>query len=119
VTATVLSGGYGHFDFELSHVKPSQNLAALERSVCLIVPPSAFLLDERVVVRLGILKIAATLEARNYEVNLLDLSGIENYLVPLADYVEDCKDIAVGATVTTPQAPAAFPYSLPESAQSP
>jgi hypothetical protein len=90
-------------------VKPSQNIAALERSVCLIVLPSTFLLDELVFISLGILKVAASLEARNYEVNLLDLSGIENYLVPLADYVKDCKDIAVGVTVTTPQLPATFP----------
>ena len=40
-------------------------------SVCLITPPSSFLLDERVFVSLGILKVAASLEARNYPVNFL------------------------------------------------
>ena len=33
------------------------------RSVCLITPPSAFLLDERVFVSLGTLKVASSLEA--------------------------------------------------------
>jgi anaerobic magnesium-protoporphyrin IX monomethyl ester cyclase len=44
----------------------------------LIAPPSAFLPDERVFVSLGVLKGAASLETRNYHVNLLDLSGVEN-----------------------------------------
>ena len=69
-------------------------------------PPSAFLLDERVFVSLGLLKVAASLEARNYRVNFLDLSGVENYLAPLDDYVANCEDIAVGITATTPQLPA-------------
>src|SRR5690349_16855273 len=36
------------------------------RSVCLIIPPSAFLLDERVFVSLGVLKVAASLEAQRH-----------------------------------------------------
>ena len=47
------------------------------RTVCLIIPPSAFLLDERVFVSLGVLKVAASLEAQRYRVNLLDLSGVQ------------------------------------------
>lgn len=74
--------------------------------ICLITPPSAFLLDERVFVSLGILKVAASLEARNYRVNLLDLSGIENYLDALSDYISCCTDQAIGITATTPQLPA-------------
>ncbi|HEY4501846.1 MAG TPA: radical SAM protein [Candidatus Paceibacterota bacterium] len=76
------------------------------RSICLITPPSAFLLDERVFVSLGILKVASSLEANDWKVNLLDLSGVENYLVPLADYIASCTDQAVGITTTTPQLPA-------------
>ena len=75
------------------------------RSVCLITPPSAFLLDERVFVSLGVLKVAASLEARHHRVNLLDLSGVENYLAPLEDYLTGCRDMAVGITATTPQLP--------------
>jgi anaerobic magnesium-protoporphyrin IX monomethyl ester cyclase len=76
------------------------------RSVCLITPPWAFLLDERVFVSLGVLKVAASLEARNYRVSLLDLSGVENFLAPLEDYLAVCQDAAIGITVTTPQLPA-------------
>jgi anaerobic magnesium-protoporphyrin IX monomethyl ester cyclase len=83
-----------------------QSWAARARSVCLITPPSAFLLDERVFVSLGVLKVAASLEARNYRVNLLDLSGVENFLVPLEDYLAACQDAAIGITATTPQLPA-------------
>jgi radical SAM superfamily enzyme YgiQ (UPF0313 family) len=76
------------------------------RSVCLITPPSAFLLDERVFVSLGVLKVAASLEAQNYRVDLLDLSGVENFLAPLEDYLVTCQDAAIGITATTPQLPA-------------
>lgn len=78
----------------------------MTRSVCLITPPSAFLLDERVFVSLGILKVAAALEARDYEVNLLDLSGVENFTAPLKEYLVSCRDEAIGITATTPQLPA-------------
>jgi anaerobic magnesium-protoporphyrin IX monomethyl ester cyclase len=45
--------------------------------ICLIIPPSPFLLDERVFMQLGILKIAAVLEKENYKVDVVDLSGVE------------------------------------------
>lgn len=75
-------------------------------SVCLIIPPSAFLLDERVFVSLGILKVAAALEAQGVTVNLLDLSGVENYLAPLHEYLTYSDDGVIGITATTPQLPA-------------
>jgi radical SAM superfamily enzyme YgiQ (UPF0313 family) len=75
-------------------------------SVCLITPPSSFLLDERVFVSLGILKVAASLESRGYGVNFLDLSGIENYLDALSNYIAGSTDTAIGITATTPQLPA-------------
>ena len=62
--------------------------------------------SERVFVSLGVLKVAASLEARNYRVNFLDLSGVENYIAPLADYLAGCRDDAIGITATTPQLPA-------------
>ncbi len=88
---------------ELSGAKP---IAPGRPSVCLITPPSSFLLDERVFVSLGILKVAASLETRGYGVNFLDLSGIENYLAALSNYVATCSDAAIGITATTPQLPA-------------
>lgn len=77
-------------------------------AVVLVVPPSAFLLDERVFASLGILKVAAALEARGHPVTVLDLSGIDNYLDPLRQYLSGCEDVAIGVTTTTPQLPAAL-----------
>jgi radical SAM superfamily enzyme YgiQ (UPF0313 family) len=57
-------------------------------------------------VSLGVLKVAASLLAHDHRVNFLDLSGIENYLAPLADYLTESRDAAVGITTTTPQLPA-------------
>ena len=47
--------------------------------ICLIIPPSLFLLDERVFMTLGILKVASVLERAGIAVEMLDLSGVENY----------------------------------------
>lgn len=87
--------------------------------VCLITPPSAFLLDERVFVSLGILKVAAALEARGYAVNFLDLSGIENYLSALADYLAASRDVALGITTTTPQLPSVMKIAVEIRARRP
>ena len=54
--------------------------------ICFITPPSPFLLDERVFMHLGILKVASSLESKGYKVDFLDLSGIDNYLDVLKDY---------------------------------
>lgn len=85
---------------------PLPSVGASTDSICLITPPSAFLLDERVFVSLGVLKVAASVRARGLTVNFLDLSGIENYLAALRDYLAECRDRAVGVTATTPQLPA-------------
>ncbi len=74
--------------------------------ICLITPPSIFLLDERVFVNLGILKIAAVLEKAGYPVEMLDLSGIENYEEALRDHVRMSRAGIFGITSTTPQMPA-------------
>ena len=78
------------------------------KAVCLIVPPSAFLLDERVFVSLGILKVASTLESRGHCVTVLDLSGIRNYVDALSAYLKSAGDDVIGLTATTPQLPAVF-----------
>jgi len=67
--------------------------------ICLIIPQSSFLTDEKVFVSLGILKVAAALEKRGIEVEVLDLSGVTEYEIPEAD--------VYGITATTPQLPAA------------
>jgi anaerobic magnesium-protoporphyrin IX monomethyl ester cyclase len=74
--------------------------------VCLIVPPSIFLLDERVFMNLGILKVASSLERAGYGVEMLDLSGIENYREAVADHASRSEAKVFGLTATTPQLPA-------------
>jgi radical SAM superfamily enzyme YgiQ (UPF0313 family) len=76
--------------------------------VGLIHPPSAFLLDERVFVSLGLLKVAAMLEQAGHPVGVLDLSGIENYPAALETYLRGTRDAVIGITATTPQLPAVF-----------
>lgn len=75
--------------------------------VCLVIPPSPFLLDERVFVSLGILKVAASLEAAHHEVEVLDLSGVENYEDVAAAHAAGTEARVYGVTATTPQLPAA------------
>lgn len=77
------------------------------KRICLITPPSIFLLDERVFMTLGILKVAAVLEQAGVEVEMLDLSGVENYEEVVRDHVRGGSVTCYGLTATTPQMPAA------------
>lgn len=70
--------------------------------VCLIIPPSAFLLDDRVFTSLGILRVAAVLEQQGVQVDLLDLSGNKDYVQEIEAY--QGAEI-FGITATTPQLP--------------
>ena len=79
---------------------------AIPDRVALVTPPSIFLLDERVFPNLGILKVAAVLEEKGVAVDLLDLSGIENYEDAMAGYLASSEVKHVGITTTTPQMPA-------------
>ncbi len=77
--------------------------------ICLIIPDSTFLLDSRVFVFLGILKVASAFEQKGFKVDVIDLSGIQNYLEVIDDYFAINTDLLfVGLTATTPQMPAAF-----------
>ena len=75
--------------------------------VCLIIAPSNFLLDERVFMSLGLLRIAAVLEHRGVPVELLDLSGVENYEAVTRLHAAASGARHFGITATTPQMPAA------------
>ncbi|MGC9602346.1 MAG: radical SAM protein [Minisyncoccia bacterium] len=77
------------------------------RRVCLIIPPSPFLLDERVFPFLGPLKIAAVLEKAAVPVEVLDLSGIKNFIEVIEDHMQQSAATHFGITATTPQFPAA------------
>jgi len=74
--------------------------------VCLITPPSTFLLDERVFVSLGILRVAAVLEQAGIPVEHVDLSGIANYEQAIRDHAGRTSARTFGITATTPQMPA-------------
>src|SRR2546425_6566795 len=56
---------------------------------------------------LGILKVAAVLEQAGLEVEMLDLSGVENYEEVVRDHVRARGVTCYGLTATTPQMPAA------------
>jgi len=80
-----------------------------DKNICLITPPSPFLLDERVFMHIGILKVAAELESQGYNIDFLDLSGVEDCDSVLQTYVNLHSDVRVfGLTATTPQVPFAF-----------
>ncbi len=77
------------------------------KTVCLITPPSAFLMDDRLFVALGILKVAASLEQHGYAVEHLDLCGVRNYEDAVRDHAARSQAEVFGVTATTPQMPAA------------
>lgn len=79
--------------------------------VCLITPPSIFLLDERVFMNIGVLKVAAALEARGRPVEMLDLSGVANFEEAVTDHARATDARHFGITATTPQMPAATKIS--------
>lgn len=82
------------------------NMTPLIDRICLIIPPSIFLLDERVFMSLGILKVAAVLEQAGLAVEVLDLSGVENYEEVVRDHAQTSVTTCYGLTATTPQMPA-------------
>ncbi|MDZ4797997.1 MAG: radical SAM protein [Bryobacteraceae bacterium] len=105
MSSTSLTNISQSFSSQLLRLSEKTGHAVPRRTrVCLVIPPSPFLLDERVFASLGVLKVAASLEPF-HDVSVLDLSGVENYL----DAVRDCPDAEViGITATTPQMPAAM-----------
>jgi anaerobic magnesium-protoporphyrin IX monomethyl ester cyclase len=80
-------------------------------TVCLVIPPSPFLLDERVFMSLGVLRVAAALEhAKAGRVEVLDLSGVSNFLDAVAAHAATRPAGSApiyGITATSPQLPAA------------
>lgn len=75
--------------------------------ICLVTPPSVFLLDERVFLTLGILRVAACLERDGHIVEMLDTSGIANFEDAVRDHARNTTAVVFGVTATTPQMPAA------------
>lgn len=75
--------------------------------ICLIIPPSTFLLEERVFPSLGVLAVASSLEREGANVDVLDLSGVPNYREAIDRYTQMGRTTTFGITATTPQIPAA------------
>jgi anaerobic magnesium-protoporphyrin IX monomethyl ester cyclase len=73
--------------------------------IMLITPPSVFLIDERVFVSLGILKVASSLEKQGVAVEHLDLNGITNFVDLLRARLRRTGARQLGITLTTPQLP--------------
>jgi len=77
--------------------------------ICLITPPSPFLLDERVFMHIGVLKVASSLEEEGHKVDFLDLAGVEEYEEVISTYLQDYPEVKTfGITATTPQIPYAI-----------
>jgi anaerobic magnesium-protoporphyrin IX monomethyl ester cyclase len=76
-------------------------------NVCLIIPPSVFLTDQRVFPSLGILKVAAALEKDGIRVEILDLAGIKDDKDAIIGFISTHNPDWIGFTATTPQLPAA------------
>ena len=76
--------------------------------VCLIIPGSPFLLDERVFMSLGILKVAAMLESRGLPVRVVDLSGVLDSEAEISRQILRDPAECWGLTATSPQLPAAM-----------
>lgn len=72
-----------------------------------VIPPSGFLLDERVFPSLGVLKVAASLETGGVECDVLDLSGVGNIVEAVRKHVLAKPRAWYGVTATTPQLPGA------------
>lgn len=76
-------------------------------NVCLVNPPSPFLLDDRVFPPLGLLQVASVLEEQGHEVEVADLGGRSDYLNVMVSMIEKGFDL-FGVTATTPQFPMAI-----------
>lgn len=83
----------------------------MREPVCLIIPPSVFLADERVFPSLGIGRVAACLEQRGYAVEMLDLNGVGNFTEVAMQYAMETEAHTFCLTITTPQLPAAAEIS--------
>lgn len=77
------------------------------KMITLIIPPSPFLMNDRVFLSLGPLYIAAVLKEKGYPVRILDLKGIENWEEKLEIILKD-KNELIGISSTTADFPMAI-----------
>jgi radical SAM superfamily enzyme YgiQ (UPF0313 family) len=75
-------------------------------NILFVIPPSPFLIDEKSLPHLGILSVAnVTKTYTEYPINVLDLSGIENYEETFSIVLNHKKFDIIGFTSSTPQYP--------------
>lgn len=88
-------------------------------TILFVIPPSPFLLDERVFMSLGVLRVAAYARMIGYQVSVLDLSGCKDLEKTFSDCISklDPAKTVVAVTATTPQLPAAAKVLLAARAQ--
>lgn len=77
----------------------------MSKRICLVIPPAEFLLSQRVFVYLGILKVAAVLEEAGWNVEMLDLSGINNFMDVAIKHASASTAKFFGFTSTSSQVP--------------
>ncbi|MEG2004643.1 MAG: radical SAM protein, partial [Bilophila sp.] len=78
-------------------------------SVCIIIPPSRFLIDERAFINIGALSVASSLEQAKVPVAVLDLSGVPDMFQDLGLFVaQHPETLWYGISATTPQMPEVF-----------
>jgi len=75
--------------------------------VTLIIPPSPYLLNDKVFVSLGPLYVAAVLEQKGCEVRVLDLKGQSNWQGKVREIAEQ-DNALIGITAVTPDFPIAL-----------
>ncbi len=81
----------------------------MENKILFIIVPSSFLIDEKVFPTLGVLKVAAVAKQLDYNVDVLDVSGIKNYIDVVDNYLKNQEDILfIGLSATTPQMPLCY-----------
>ena len=74
----------------------------VQHKIGFINPPSEFLIDQRVFLSLGILRVATSLQ-RKYEVYFLDLSNETFYNNKIKEFIEKYELDVICFTATTPQ----------------
>jgi radical SAM superfamily enzyme YgiQ (UPF0313 family) len=75
--------------------------------VTFVIPACGFLIDELVFPTLGVLKVAAVLEAVGVDVDVLDLTGVNSVHSAVAEHIHTHNSDVYGLTATMPQMPAA------------
>ena len=73
--------------------------------ILLVIPPAPFLIDDKSLPFLGILSIATVLRSNNIPIELLDLSGMKDYVEVLKNNITNNSYDVIGFTVNTPQLP--------------